>query len=239
MEIVGLIASVIGIISVFFAIIKFLLRPYIESKKEYKKILEIIDVHFKKWKELSYLARADSLIIGENFSKINKYQHKLQKLNKEKFSFLLRCAIQNGMNGKWGDWLVLNKDNEKIIPALVVALDGNAGWRPIWRSAFILEKTLGKKIKYLFNQMPDEMQQNENLKLVFKIINGQGVYEYLLSISEGNNGNIKSKAQLVLQEIDQFSVQLAEYIKSKKQQSLENLSTLNSYNDIQIELDVN
>lgn len=226
-EIIGAIASIIGIISVAFAIIKFLLRPYIERKREYKNVLEIIDEHFKKWKELGYLARSDSLIIGDNFSKINKYQYKLQKLNKERLSFLLRCAVQNGMNGKWGDWLILNKDNDKIVSALVRALDGSAGWRPIWRSAFILEKTFWKKTKYLFNQLPAEMQQNENIKFVFNVMNEQGVYEYLLSMSKSNNENIKPKAQLVLQEMEQFSVQIAEYIKSKKQQSLENIGFLN------------
>ena len=229
-ETLGLIASVIGIASAIWAIFRFILRPYIERYRSYKNVLDMIKDHFNRWKKVDYSARAHSLIIDYKFLEVNKFRHRLRELDREKLAFLLRCAVQSGIGGEWGDWLVINKENEKIIPALITALDGTAGLRPIWRSAYILEKTFGKGINRLFYQLPPEMKDNESIQFAFKVMSEEGVVEYLTSTSKGTDKDLKRKAQLVIQEIEQFSGQINEYIKSRKRQSLEKLSSVNLYN---------
>jgi len=169
----------------------------------------MIEDHFNRWKESHYSSRAGSLIGYEEFLEVNKFRDQLQNIGEEKLAFLLRNAVQNGMGGNWGYWLVKNKENEKIIIPLVRALDGTAGWQPTWRAAYILEVTFGRSVDQVFEQLPDEIRKNKNIEFAFHVMSTTGVKEHLQSTETA----AQVEAQRVLQEIENFSEQIGEYIK--------------------------
>ena len=145
-EVLGVIASVIGIVGALWALTRYVLRHRLQKEENYREVLEIVDEHYAKWKKGLYESRGDSLIRREKFVELNRFRERLCKLDEEKLAFLLRCAVQNGMSGEWGEWLILNKANSWMIPTLVRALRGEAGWRPVWRVASVLEKTYGRNM---------------------------------------------------------------------------------------------
>lgn len=214
MEILGVISSIIGIIGGFWAGIRFILKPILRKKRSYREVIDIIEEYFKRWKDVNYSFRGEPLIRYEEFFKINKFRSNLRKMNKEKIAFLLRNAVQHGLGGDWGYWLVINKNNEKVINALIPALDGTAGWRPMWRVAYILERTVGGKINSLYNEF-SEMKENRNAKFVLEIMKKTGTVRHLHSILKDPQEELKDKAQKVLQEIETFAEQIGEYTKNR------------------------
>jgi len=211
-EIIGIIASIIGIVGFVWVIIKFV---FINRKRDYKDVNNIIDEHFAVWKRVNFSSRGNSLINYKDFKKVNKFRSKLVKNDKDKMAFLMRCAVQNGMGGAWGHWLVLNKNNEKIVTPLILALDGMAGYQPRWRSAYILEKTFGKSINQVFEKLDTNMKKNEDIKFVFHVMFNEGVEKYLQNVSKGTQKELKLKAQRVLQEIEVFFKEVNQYIKEQ------------------------
>jgi len=203
-EIIGIIASVIGIATFIWGIYKFI------GQTEYKKIFKVIDEHFQRWKESDYSSRGGTLIEYSRFLKINRFRSKFRKVEKDKMAFLLRNAVQNGMGGQWGKWLAMNTNNEKIVEPLILALDGTAGEKPMWRSAYILEKIFTKEINQVAVQLKPELMNNEYVKLAIEVIRTTGVEKYLENILQNKNeqGKRKSDAQLLLQEIEAFSKEI-------------------------------
>ncbi|MEK6616118.1 MAG: hypothetical protein AABZ32_08420, partial [Bacteroidota bacterium] len=147
----------------------------------------------------------------EILKKINKFRPKFKKLEKEKMAFLLRNAIQNGMGGQWGKWLIVNQNNEKIIEPLVKSLKGNEGWRPMWRSAYVLEKTFGENIDKFFSQLDSGLKENSQIQSVIHVLNTAGVKTYLEGIAKNKQDGRSSKAQAFLQEIQTFHKQIEKY----------------------------
>lgn len=212
-ETIGIISSIIGITGAIWASIRFILRPYLEKKRNCRNLINILEEHFQVWRDVSYSFRGNPLMKYEEFLQINRFRSKLRKTSDEKKVFLLRNAVQYGLSGDWGYWVVINKNNKKIIDALIPALDGTAGWRPIWRSAYILEKTFEDKINSLYEKLLNKMKENENVKFAFETMKTTGVERYLQSISRGTQKGLKDKALKVLQEIEEFSKQIEEYTK--------------------------
>jgi DNA-directed RNA polymerase subunit L len=214
-EILGIISSIIGIAGGIWAVIRFILKPILRKRRDFREVINTIEKHFKTWKSVNYSFRKDPLIKYEDFLKINRFAPNLRKMNEEKMAFLLRNAVQHGLGGDWGYWLVVNKNNEKVIDALIPSLDGTAGWRPIWRSAYILERTAIGKINTLYNKLSDKLEKSRDVKFVFEIIKKIGTVRYLQSILESGQKELKDKAQKILQEIEVFSEQIEEYTKNR------------------------
>jgi hypothetical protein len=222
-ELLSLIASIIAIVGGVWAFGKFILRPLNNKRREFSRVVKIIDDDFERWKENSYSSLDDYLIMGERFLEVNKFRDKLLKIEKDKLTYLFRCSVQNG---KWGEWLLINQDNDKIIPILILILDGGGGWRPIWRSVYILEKVFGKSINQLFNHLPEDKQENENIQFAFEVMKSKGVESYLKDLSKRTEDEWKTKARQVLHEIEHFSTRVNTYVKRRNIQSLEKLGTL-------------
>lgn len=201
-EIIGLIASVIGIATFIWGIVKLIVWT------EYKKILKVIDAHFQRWEESDFSSRGGTLIEYSKFLEINRFRSKFRKAEKDRMAFLLRNAVQNGMGGQWGKWLTMNTNNEKIVYPLILSLDGTAGEKPMWRSAYILEKIFRKDISQVVDRLNPELENNENVKLAIKIMSMTGVEKYLENILQSEQGKRKSDAQLLLQEIKTFSKEI-------------------------------
>ena len=177
------------------------------------KVLEMVNIISNKnqrWKDLNYTARGDALFSYNEFLNVNKLRDYLSDLDKDELAYLLRCSIQNGMGGEWGRWLRVNKDNEKIVTPLVVAINGIAGWRPMWRSAYVLEKIFGKDILVFFEkfkpELVEELRANEAIQAIVTV----GIKKRLTLLSIENHE--KSKAALsVLDEIYTFSKEIEEF----------------------------
>jgi len=213
-EIVGLVSSVIGILTFIWGIAKFAAR-----ETEYKRIRKLIDEHYKTWKELGYILRGGAIVEKETVKRINKFRSKLKNIDDGQKSFLFRIAIQNGMIGEWGKWLLMNKHNSEIVEPLVKCLNGEEGWRPRWRSAYVLEKTFEKDINKVLGQLNSNLNKNDQTQLALHVINTDGVERYLKDISQDKQEERHKHAQALLQEIGAFSKQIEEY---KKEQTLKN-----------------
>jgi hypothetical protein len=210
-ETLGVIASIVGIGGAFWALTRYILRHRIEKEERYGNILTLIGEHYAKWENDSYESPNGSLISLEQFGEINRFRDRLKKLDEQKRAFLLRCGVQHGMAGEWGDWLLLNKQNAQTSRALIRALKGEGGWRPIWRSAYILEARFGQNMDSLLDKLSREEKNNENIMSAVAVISEQGVEDYLQSISSGGIPSLKKKAEAVLAEIKCFSAQMSEY----------------------------
>jgi len=190
-------------------------KNYLQQEKtkpsaQLLNLLKVIDERFEMWKSLKYSGRGDALISPNEFKPINKFRDMLTELDKERLAYLFRCAVQNGLNAEWGKWLWMNKDNELIVYPLVIVLDGIAGWRPRWRSAYILEITFGDDIALLIQGLSSEIIKDANTKAAFEVMATSGVSEYLDTIAESNHEK-KEEATLVKDEIAKFLDGLANY----------------------------
>jgi len=217
-EVLGIVASIIGIAGAIWALMRYLLRHRLRKEESYREVLAMVDEHYAKWKKGPYESRGGSLISREKFDKVNRFRDRLRKLDEEKLAFLLRCAIQNGMSGEWGDWLILNKANINTLPTLTRALKGEAGWRPIWRSAYILEKTCGRNMDSILEKLSREERSNATIASTIDVIVEQGTKKYLRGLSMSGSPDMKKKAEMVLQEIECFSAQTNQYAEHVRRQ---------------------
>lgn len=215
-ELLGVISAILAILTFGWGIMKFVLRPYLNRRKDYGDMERTIEGHFKMWKAVDYSYRADPLLDNKDFSRVNKFRKKLRKMDKERLAFILRNAVQLGMKGDWGYWLALIKDNDTIIQALIPTLDGTAGWRPMWRTGYIMEKLIGEQNNVFIERVPTKIKDNECFKEVLDVIITIGVKKYLKIVSNGDDERLSDKAKMVLQEINQYSDQIDEYVKNKQ-----------------------
>lgn len=211
-EIIGIIASIIGLCTFIWGIIRYVAKPIFVKREKLNDIINLVDEHYERWVQFGYLARAESLIIGSEFMKLDKYRNELKDIDKDKLGFLLRCAIQNGMKGNWGKWLCLQNSVKSFIPVLVSTLDGNSGLRPCWRSSYILEKLFKSDVDNIKKQIPKSIINNNNVNQILKIISNEGIVNYLIEISKKSNSKNKIKAKLVLQEIDFFRTDIENFL---------------------------
>lgn len=210
-NILSIIASVIGIVGALWAIIKFLLKPYLELKK----INMMIDDKLQEWRDFPWFSGGRTLIKYEDFFLINKYKERLRKLDDERLAFLLRNAIQHGKTGGWGYWLVRNKDNDEALFAILTAI-GAPDEQPRWRAAYILQVACGRNVRDVFEKLPDMPgEAREKIKTTFDMITSTGTEEYLKTITD--NEEKQKKAQRVLEEIEMFSEFIKQYAKRRQQ----------------------
>lgn len=207
-------ASVISIMGWGWASIKFVFKPYFKNRMEYEKICIVVKDCFKRWNELNYSARGGAMISHDDFLIVNKYRKRFKNKNLELKAYLFRNALQNGLGGNWGYWLYLNKDNVKIISPLVLGLNKSAGFRPNWRSAYILEKLFLKNIDKLdLFVNAEKLQIND--KSILEIIKNNKVESEIHRMSIKGTKEEKEKIQLVIEELDKFSKDIDAFAKEQ------------------------
>jgi len=177
---------------------------------EYHDIVSLVMRQCESWKQANYSGRGNNLIDYETFKRVNKYRTQLARLDAECLAFLLRCAVQNGASGEWGPWLLLNRDNERIVYPLLIALNGAVGRKPMWRAGYILECTFGKIIESLRKRYSSEIDQSVNMQLVLNTIAGSGVLSYLNQLIQSDDKRADDAIKLV-DEIQGFQKDIAEY----------------------------
>lgn len=212
---IGFIASILGIIGAIVASVQFLFKPYLKRKQQYKKVKNMVDERFKRWKELNYSMRGGSMIEREDFLLVNKHRSELIKLNDEVNAYILRNAIQNGLSGDWGNWLIENRDNDKITTPLIISLDESAGLRPAWRSSMILEKLFRNSPASIYNYIPDSIKDNPRIKSAIKIIEQEATSKELNRIIKNGSLENRKKVQMVMEEFELFSDKLDAFMKEQ------------------------
>ncbi|MBF0136408.1 MAG: hypothetical protein H7833_04965 [Magnetococcus sp. DMHC-1] len=182
---------------------QFICKQFLGLNFQLSELINDICDRTKRWVEYNYLARGGTLIKYDDFLKINKYRSNLiVELGNNENAFLLRCAIQNGMGGEWGKWVPYNTNNEKIILPLIASLDYSSGWKPAWRSAFVLERLYNINIYRIIEKNAIKLSDDIATKFFIETIFDNNVVKLLFLETE--NGQHKKDAILVKQEIDCF-----------------------------------
>lgn len=214
-ETIGILSSILGLIGVVWAIINFVFKPYFRRQEEFKKICTLVDDSYKRWKELSYSARGGTIISHDDFLVVNKYRSKFKKKTPEIKAYLLRSAIQNGLGGNWGSWLEMNRNNKKILLPLFLALNKSAGFRPAWRSAYILEKLFSGNISEIDSFILENKIYKINNEPILDVIKKCNVESELLKITKNGNKEDGEKCQYVIEEIETFSKIINSFLKEQ------------------------
>ncbi len=214
-EKIGILASILGILGTIWAFIKFVFNPYFKNREEYKNICIVVNDSYKRWKDLSFSARGGAMISHDDFLTVNKYRHKFKKKNSEIRAYLLRNAIQNGLGGNWGFWLDMNKNNSNILLPLFLILDKSAGLRPLWRSAFILEKIFLRNINELDRFVTENKRISTNDKSILEIIRNNSVETEMLKLVKQGTKEEKTKIKYVIEECKTFSKEIDDFTKEQ------------------------
>ena len=111
---------------------------------------KLVAEHMRLWVDSNQSGRGDAIILPPDFKVVNANRLTFAGESKEVKAFLLRCAVQNGMSGQWGKWLLDNLDNELILRPLIRSFS-TVGWHcPAWRAAAILEQLPSECIRAEF-----------------------------------------------------------------------------------------
>ena len=215
LEIIGIIASILGIIGAIWSFIKFIFKLHFKRREEFKNICNIIEDSFQRWKALEYSNRGGSMISYDNFLIVNKYRSKFNKSNKEIKAFLLINAVQNGLGGNWGFWLKINNDNESIVSPLILMLDGSAGLRPLWRSACILEKIFSENVDKIYKFIPKSEKVYLKYESALSIILNHRIENEINKISKKGSLENRGKAQMLIEEFEKFSKEINAFTKEQ------------------------
>ncbi len=214
-EKIGTLASILGILGAIWAFIRFIFNPYFKKREEYKNICIVVNDSYKRWKELNFSARGGAMVSHNDFLVVNKYRYKFRKKSPEIRAYLLRNAIQNGLGGNWGFWLNMNKNNNNILLYLFLILDKSAGLRPMWRSAFILEKLFLRNTNELDRFVIENKKINIENKTILEIIRNNSVEEDMYNLVKNGTSEEKEKIKYVIEECKTFSKEVDDFTKKQ------------------------
>jgi hypothetical protein len=189
-------------------------RPTPLNAIQSQRLASIIDARFLRWIELRYTGRGSTLIPYDEFLVVNSSRSAFVEADKQKRAYLLRCAIQNGMGGQWGKWLLMNSENERIVEPLFVVLQGNSGWKPVWRAAYILQKTFGNRIASAISLLHETLRDSQDIMKVVNEIASHPTPDYLSSQITSANPQ-KANARMVLDEFRVFHSEIQDYANSQ------------------------
>ncbi|MEE9441474.1 MAG: hypothetical protein V3V99_02250 [candidate division Zixibacteria bacterium] len=201
-EALGLIAALIAIGGFIWGTIRRLQPEKAKRAQALNEAKTNFAYCYNNWQEATLSSKHLHLLSNEDFKKVVFHKAQITALSENERLFMFVCSIVHGL---WGDWIPRDIDPEKILTAVVTLLDGRRGWRPVWRSAYIVEMLTGESKNAWHIHVPKELQDNDNLKLVRKIISGIGVIPYLAALAKGDNRHLLDKSYALLQEIDAFN----------------------------------
>ena len=125
---------------------------------ELTRLYAVVAEHFGRWQNASLAGQGAALLDGDRFIRVDAQRKYFAGQSKELRAYLLRCAVQNAPHGVWAEWLLLNLDNERIVPPLILALNAVQGRRPAWRAAAILARIFDGQIALLFDLLDAELR---------------------------------------------------------------------------------
>lgn len=201
-ETLGLVAALIAIGGFIWAMIRHFQPEKAKRAQSLHEAKTTFTYCYNNWREATLSSKHLHLLSNEDFKNVAFHKNLITNLSENERLFMFVCSIVHGL---WGDWIPRDIASEKILIAVVTLLDGRRGWRPVWRSAYIIEMLAGESKDTWHIHVPKELQDNDNLKLVCKTISGIGVISYLAGLAKGDNPHLLDKSYALLQEIDAFS----------------------------------
>lgn len=201
-EALGLIAALIAIGGFVWATIRYFQPEKARQAQALNEAKTTLEYCYDNWREATVSSKHLHLLSYEDFLKVAFHKNQIAALSENERLFMFVCSIVHGL---WGDWMPRDVASEKILTAVVTLLDGRRGWRPVWRSAYIIEMLTGESKNAWHIHVPKELEDNDNLKLVSKKISGIGVIPYLAGLAKGDNPHLLDKSYALLQEIEAYS----------------------------------
>jgi hypothetical protein len=175
-----------------------------------RDVLQATESRYRRWKELGYSGRGSALIPYDAFLAAEDHWGAFAGQDDLKRAYILRCAVQNGMGARWGKWLRSNAENRLIVEPLFMALQGDSGWKPMWRSAYILQATFGRQLEVAISRLAATSGRLALAQSVIEVMIGGPVNEYLSRVgSSGDRRDVDAK--LVSGEIAVFKPDLDDY----------------------------
>lgn len=201
MEWLGLVAAIVGIVAGILSIIQFILKPFLHKRKIFVEFSKI----YESWKNSNHNFKY--LFENENdFLKLISHKKKLKNLSDEKLAFILLNSIKFCDEMRY--WFEKNRNNREAVRQTIIFLDGRAGWRPIWRSAFLLQNINSVIIDDVLKEIPDKIKEDERIKFALETIKNKSVKEYLSKVAQlDDDKEHKDKARKVLDEIKRFELE--------------------------------
>lgn len=201
-EALGLIATLIAIGGFIWGVIRRFQPEKVRRAQALNETKTNLAYRYNNWREAPLSSKNLHHLSNVEFKNVVFHYNQITALSEDERLFMFVCSIVHGL---WGDWIPRDVAFDKILTALITLLDGRSGWRPVWRSAYIIEMLAGESKNSWYIHVPKELQDSDNLKLVRKIISGTGVISYLASLAKGDSRHHLDKSYALLQEIDAFS----------------------------------
>jgi len=201
-------ASILSIIGVIIAFLRWVLNPYLRKREDLKRLNAVITERYNLWEEQHCFAHKENLISPDNFININKYRNKFENKSEEVKAYLIRNAIQHGRTGNWGFWLDMVKDNKYIINPLFLALDKELQIRTAWRSAYILEKIFSQSIHKINQYIAESKIDAVKCKQTLDSIKNRSVKEEIIKLSKQGTKDERDKLKYVINEINIYTKEI-------------------------------
>jgi hypothetical protein len=218
-ETIGLVASVFGILGVLFALLRFLFKNNLQQKGNLKKINDLIETQFILWKERGYSSVGGTLIKNEELvSQIDHFRYKFKFSDNGMRAYMLRNAIQNGLVGNWGFWLLENKQNPIALLGIITALDGTTGERPRWRAGHILETMFDKNSTGLYTKLAEMYARENNIKCIFELIQSCGIKKHINDLIKDETIDLKIRENAIstINEFVFYASQISDFAKCQR-----------------------
>lgn len=201
-EVLGLIASAIAIATGIFAVRRRLFPSQVVSSESFTKAMANFEYYYNQWQAANYSVKHKHLIPWDDFKEIGRHREKfLYGVDKNAQIFLLVCSVKHGL---WGEWWPENINNKNLITGLATLLNGQAGWRPLWRAAYLIQKLSNNDQKRSIGNIPRELSIDIEVQKVLPIIGNNGVIEHLEDITQGSNSHLRDKAFTILEDIKAY-----------------------------------
>lgn len=182
------------------------------QKKIASNILNRFNEKYNLWYTTKVNSKALYVLPYYLFSEVLVYKDYLKDISYNQKRFLFLSAI---VNGRWADWFPDYYRTSDMFADLSGLLYGSNGWRPIWRTAYILEKLSLIKEVNVRKEMGIDSVVDRNLNLVLDTIENKSTVEYLNDVVEQNKGSLSDKARMILNEIRAYDETIQSFIKNK------------------------
>jgi len=201
-EFLGIAASLIAIASAILAIRKWLIPKRAFADESFRKAWLNLEYYYGQWIAADYPAKHKHLIESEDFKWIGIHKTRiLRRSDADRRVFLFVCAVKNGV---WGEWWPVDVESEKLFVALATLLDGMAGWRPVWRTAYLLQHLSFKEGLGWIERLPEKLQSDQTVQDALTVIRQRRVIAYLEEVSQARNSHLRDKAFKMLEDIKAY-----------------------------------
>lgn len=199
MDYLKLVVSVIGTVSAVIVLLKWILPRFTATVVSLRKAKGTIQYYFRDWNEAPVDSKNEFIIPYKEFLEVDRHRDRVFVANGHSVqSFLLTCAVVHRL---WPKWLKFEYHSQTVISSLATLLNGRAGWRPVWRSAYLLQGFSDQYGYDWIQLLPSGLLRDEAAAFALQQIKNRTVISYLEGISEGHNSHLRDKAFEILEDL--------------------------------------